>query len=156
MIDYARLAIAITIAVLTAACAFLAHGWHAESQAFAEFRGGVEALGKAQEERTRDRIAQDKARKESSDASYSTALTVLGRDLERLHQPGPGPRDLSAAPADSRCPPTLRCLDRGEFDTALRSYQEREEGFEGRTAALIGEGATVKLRLDTAIHWANP
>lgn len=152
-----RLLIAIALAVLMATSAFLFHAWRAEAEEFAEFRGRVDALGQAAEQRAKDRIALDKARKEASDASYEVALTVLGNDVGRLRkQANGGGVHLSAAPANSACPATQRCFDREQFDTALRVYFERETGSIERTVGLIVEGAKVKLRLDTAIRWANP
>jgi len=156
-VNYLRLGLAIALAVLTAACAFLFHAWRAEAEEFAEFRGRVDALGQAAEARAKDRIALDRARKEASDASYQVALGVLGGDVGRLREQanGGGVR-LSPAPANSACPAGWRCFDREQFDTALRVYFEREAAGAERTVGLIVEGAKVKLRLDTAIRWANP
>lgn len=155
--NYIRLAIVIAIAVLTATCAFLFNAWQDERAEFAEFRGRVDALGQAAEQRARDRIALDKSRKEASDASYQVALTVLGADVERMRkQANPGGLKLSPAPANTRCPEGQRCFDRSEFDAAIGRYFERETGSVERTVGLVIEGAKVKLRLDTAIRWANP
>lgn len=155
--NYLRLGIAIALAVLTLTCALLFHAWRAEAKEFAEFRGRVDALGQAAEQRAKDRIALNKARKEASDASYEVALTILGNDVGRLRKQadGGGVR-LPPAPANSACPATYRCFDREQFDAALRVYFERETGSAERTVGLIVEGAKVKLRLDTAIRWANP
>lgn len=155
--NYLRLGLAIALAVLTVTCAFLFHAWRAEAKEFAEFRGRVDALGQAAEARAKDRIALDRARKEASDASYSVALGVVGNDLDRLRkQANGGGVRLPPAPANSACPATYRCFDREQFDAALRVYFERETGSAERTVGLIVEGAKVKLRLDTAIRWANP
>lgn len=155
--NYLRLGIAIALAVLTMACAFLFHAWRAEAEEFASFRGRVDALGQEAERRAKDRIALDKARKEASDASYQVALGVLGNDVGRLReQARSGGVRLSPAPTNSNCPAAYRCFDREQFDAALRVYFERETGSIERTVALVIEGAKVKLRLDTAIRWANP
>ena len=156
--NYLRLGIAIVLAVLTAACALLFHAWRSEAETFAEYRGRVDAIGQEAEARAKDRIALDKARKEASDASYQLALGVVGNDLDRRmrEQANGGGVRLSAAPAGSTCPAAYRCFDREQFDTALRVYFERETGSIERTVGLIIEGAKVKLRLDTAIRWANP
>ena len=154
--NYLRLAIAAGMAVLLIACAALFHAWRDEAETFASFRGAVEAAGRAQNERTAERVKGDKARKEASDASYQVALTALGNDLGRLlNTPRPGIRVLPPSPAGSRCPDGQRCFDRGEFDSALREHQEREESIDEDAARLIGEGATLKLRLDTAVRWAS-
>lgn len=152
-----RLAVVAALAVLTAVCALLFHAWQGERARFAEFRGRVDALGQEAERRTKDRIALDKARTEASDASYQVALSTLGGDIGRLRkQTAGGGVQLPPAPAGSACPPAWRCFDREQFDGALRVYFEREAAGAERTVGLIVEGAKVKLRLDTAIRWANP
>lgn len=116
---------------------------------YANFRINTEIVGKAAQ-RDADAIkATNEARKAASDESYSKALTVLGADLERLRKrANSGANSLPTPPPSPTCPEGQRCFDREQFDLALGE-------FEGEVLTLVGEGATLKLRLDTAIRWAE-
>lgn len=124
-------------------------GSQTANERYLRLEANVEAVGKAAQERVEAIKATNEARKAASDESYAKALTVLGADLERLRKrASSGANDLPAPAPSAVCPEGLRCFDRDGFDSALREY-------EGEVLTLVGEGATLKLRMDEAIKWAN-
>ena len=125
-------------------------GSQTANEKYLQFKADVEAVGKAKQYEAEIEKAKGAQRAEASDASYAKALTVVGNDLERLRKRvSSGAHDLPAPAPSATCPQGQRCFDREQFDAALRDY-------EGEVLTLVGEGATLKLRLDTAIRWANP
>ena len=116
---------------------------------YAEYRIKVEAEGRSAQAAADAEKALNEARKAASDASYSKALGVLGRDIGELRKrTSSGAYDLPAPAPSATCPQGQRCFDRDGFDAALRD-------FEGEILTLVGEGATLKLRMDEAIRYAN-
>ena len=92
--------------------------------------------------------ARDIERKAASDESYSKALTILGGDIERLRKSRADTHYLPPASTDTRCPETWACFDRAELEQAI---QRLDDGVSG----IVAEGDQVRLKLDTAIQWAN-
>jgi hypothetical protein len=90
----------------------------------------------------------DKQRKEASDASYTKALVLLSADANRMLNARSISDYVPAAPANSRSPETA-CFDRRQLEQALRRLDAGVSG-------LVGEGDETRLKLDTAIRWANP
>lgn len=116
---------------------------------YLQFRQNVETAGKLAQQNADIVAARNAEKAKASDESYSKALSVLGTDLERLRKrTDSGSYSLPAPGPSATCPEGQRCFDRGEFDTALRI-------FEGEVLTLVGEGATLKLRMDESIKWAN-
>jgi hypothetical protein len=140
-----------TIGLILGACWL--HGCHYGEQRiskdYATYRINVESVGKAAQAAADAEKALNEARKAASDASYAKALGVLGRDIGELRKrTSSGAYDLPAPAPSATCPQGQRCFDRDGFDAALRD-------FEGEVLTLVGEGATLKLRMDEAITWAN-
>lgn len=129
------------------------HGCHYGEQRisadYANFRINTEIVGKQAQREADIKAAKDKEKAHASDLSYTKALSVLGSDIERLRKrANSGAHDLPAPAPTPLCAEGLRCFDRELFDSALRDY-------EGEVLALVGEGATLKLRMDTAMEWAR-
>jgi len=139
------------VALAVAAAALAARGWQNEREAFAQYRGAVEALNLAAQERTRARIAIDKSRKETADAQNSAATLAWLAAVDRLRRAaGPvGPIVPAAAPGAAD--PDRACFSRAILDREIRGTLEAfREGARG----LVDEGSTARLKLDTAIRWA--
>lgn len=131
----------------------LAHRYYAprleaEKRAFAEFRGGVEALGRAAIERRQIKERADQLSKEKSDRENKDATGRLLADNRRLRDerdnarggfvPGPAP--------DSRSP-DLACFSRPLLESAIGELV-------GSLRGLAQEGDQSALSLRVAREWA--
>ena len=114
---------------------------------FAEFRGGVEALGKAAEKSARDKEAMDKIFKEKSDAENEAAIAGLNATIKRLRDARPS-RSFVPPAATSSSRPDLACYDRPELERATGDLVESLRG-------LADEGSKATLDLNTAKAWAR-
>ncbi len=118
-----------------------------ERDAFAEFRGGVEALGRAAAERAAMQEKMDKLLKEKTDATYGKTVSDLRVTVKRLRDEadarGSG---VPASPASSSRP-DLACFDRTELSTAFGTLV-------GGLRKLADEGDTSAIALDAAKAWA--
>jgi len=140
------------LALAVAAAGALGKAWDDERQAFASYRGGVDALGKAQEERTRDRIALDKARKETADAQLTSTTAAWAAALDRVRrQAGPVASIVPPAPAGAS-KPDRACFDRAILDRGLRGAMEE---FRSAARGIVEKGDGARLRLDNALRWAG-
>lgn len=139
------------VALAVAAAGLAASGWQNEREAFASYRGAVEALNKAAQDRTRARIALDKSRKETADAQNSAAALAWLAAVDRMRRAaGPvGPIVPAAAPG--AVDPGRVCFDRAQLEREIRGALE---GFRASARGLVDEGSTARLKLDTAIRWA--
>jgi hypothetical protein len=137
----------LAFALLGAWGAWNRHQYRSVTAEYEAFKVATKAAGIAAQQAADARIAADKANKEKADATLKTRIANLAADNKRLRD-NSGSSSLPARPADTGCPETLACFDRGAIDTALRE-------FTGEVATLIGEGAEVRLRLTTAIEWAK-
>jgi hypothetical protein len=135
-------------AYVGAACliAGFAYGWHVESNRFAQYRGAVEAAGKAQELRTEARIAHDGLLKEEADEDNRQAHDRLAATIARLRRDA-GSRVLPTAAA---CPASPEGADRLRADHQ-RAYRDLVDGL--RAEALRGDKSIVDL--NTAKEWAR-
>ena len=116
-----------------------------------QFKGGVEALGRAALAQAKLDTQLALLRKEQADEENrkrTTALTATIRGL-RNERDDARRRFLSAAPAGSQCPEGQACFDRAEFE---RAYGD----LVGEVRALADEGTQVTIDLDTAKGWARP
>lgn len=139
------------LALAVAAAGLATKGWLDEREAFAAYRGAVEALNQAAQERTTARIAADKLRKEVSDAQYAAASTAWVSALDRLRRDaGPvGPIVPAAAPGAAD--PGRACFNRAQLEREIRGALE---AFRTSARGLVDEGSQARLKLDTAIKWA--
>lgn len=91
------------LALAIAAAGLMGQGWLDERETFAQYRGAVEALNKAAQDRTRARIALDNSRKETADAQNSAAALAWLAAVNRVRgEAGPVGPIVPAAPASAR------------------------------------------------------
>lgn len=135
-----------------------AAGWHFEAQRFAEFRGAVQAIGEAQEDRTTARIQTDKQLKQETDRAHQKKLSRLRADhdldLARMRADA----DRSFLPAVPDTPgrsdivrPATVCFDRDKFDAGLRGSLQR---FAERASAIVERGEIGAASFDACAAWA--
>lgn len=118
-----------------------------------QFKGGVEAAGRAQNFasaaaelaaiKRKERADESHAKKSAADRSTIAALR-LRLDAERDSRGGFVP----AAPAGSVCPDGLVCFSRPEFERANGELLER-------VRSVADEGAAVTRSMDAAAEWAQ-
>src|SRR3990167_9306543 len=113
----------------------------------AEFKGGVEALGKAPEQAAKVKEAKDKLAKEKADADKKRLTTDLAATVKRLRDARASRSFVPSAPAASTRP-DFACFDRKALESAIGGFIE-----EARTIADRGSEATINL--DTAKKWAQ-
>lgn len=110
------------------------------------FVATVKAHGEAAKKLADAKAADDKKRKEESDAAYQTSIARLAADNKRLRDErarssyvpaGPGPAGRS----------DLTCFDRTELERALQQFDEG-------VAGLLAEGDADALALTIARRWA--
>lgn len=116
---------------------------------FSTFKLQVEAAGRSAQAAADERKKLDEQKAKASDESYAKALVALGSDIERMRRARSDTNYLPPAPADTKCPEGWACFDRAELQQAIRRL---DEGLSGITQ----ESDSVRLRLETAIRWANP
>lgn len=114
---------------------------------FAEFRGGVEALGKAAEKAAKDKEAMDKILKEKADAANKSNTDTLRATVKRLRDARPGGGGLSS-PTPTATSPDRTCFDPGKLAGALRSLDQGVLG-------IVESGSKAVIDLDTAKAWAQ-
>lgn len=139
--------LAITIAVAGLA----AKGWQDERAAFAAYRGAVEALNHAAQDRTRARIALDKSRKETADAQNSAAALAWLSAVDRVRRAAGPVGPIVPAAAAGAADPDRACFSRAQLEREIRSALET---FRASARELVDEGSQARLKLDTAIRWA--
>jgi hypothetical protein len=139
------------LAMSIAAAGLATKGWLDEREAFASYRGAVEALNKAAQERRTAAIALDKSRKETADAQNAAAALAWLAAVDRLRRAaGPvGPIVPAAAPGARD--PARACFDRAVLEREIRIALE---DFRTATRGLVDEGSQARLKLDTALRWA--
>jgi hypothetical protein len=137
----------LAFALLGAWGAWNRHQLNAVTAEYESFKVETKAAGIAAQQAADASIAADKERKEKSDAMLKTRITALAADNKRLRDSA-GASSLPARPADTRCPETWACFDRGELDSAIRRFTQD-------TSGLVAEGAAVRLQLTTAMEWAT-
>jgi len=125
------------------------HGRYVEERdTFTQFRGGVEALGRAAAERAAAQEKMNQLRKEKADATHGKVVTDLRVTVKRLRDEadarGSG---VPAAPADSSRT-DLACFDRAELGAAFG-------GLVGGFRKLVDEGDASAIGLDVAKEWAQ-
>ena len=137
----------LAFALLGAWGAWNQHRFNAVTAEYESFKVATKAAGIAAQQAADARIAADKANKEKADATLKTRIANLAADNKRLRD-NSASSSLPARPADTGCPETLACFDRGELDTAIRRFTQD-------VAGIVAEGAEVRLRLTTAMEWAK-
>ena len=115
---------------------------------FDQFRGGVEAFGKAAQAAKVAKEAADKLAKEKADRDNKDATGKLAADNKRLRDERDRARGsiVPSAPADSRSP-DLACFSRPEFESAVGRLV-------GQLRGITSEGDQSALELRLAREWA--
>lgn len=140
MTAYIRMA-AIVFVVLLFPAGYL-KGCADEKERFDTFKAEVEAAGKAQQERTKATIAEDRKRKEKADEEHAAAIADLARKL----------RDARSRPVSTpaACP--------SDPDGANRYRAEFERAYRDLVAGLRAEGercSKAVIDLNTPKRWAQ-
>ena len=135
------------LALAVTAAGWATKGWIDEKASFDSFKGGIEALGKQAQDRTRDRIALNKAQKEKADAQNKLLRRSNADLVKRLRDNAPSGSFVPAAPAGSSRP-DLVCFDRAEYSRADGEFTEEARG-------LADEGTAATIDLNTARTWAQ-
>lgn len=141
----------VLLTLLAALVGAFGFGVYLEAGRFEAFKVTVASVGKAQEQRAHDRAVLNKNLKKEADDAYKLKAGKLlagNAALAKCLQVGAGCGFVPARqqPVGSKCPDGQVCYDAGELDAAIRK-------FAARTAGLVGEGETLKLKLDTGIEW---
>ena len=140
------------LALAIAAAGLATRAWLDEREAFASYRGAVEALNQAAQDRTRARISLDRSRKETADAQNSAAALAWLAAVDRLRRAaGPVGAIVPAAAPGAR-DPGRACFDRTILEREIRGALE---DFRAATRGIVEEGDGARLKLDTAIRWAQ-
>jgi len=131
--------------------ASMGFGWvkgaHHEELKAAKFEAAIEAIGKAQAERTKEINARNIKLKEQADHENKRTIDSLRADIKRLRNERASTNFLPpAAPGASR--PELACFDRTELERTLQQFDNEVTG-------LIAEGDEATVNLDTAKLWAQ-
>lgn len=155
---------------IAAAVSGFAYGWHLEAKRFAEFRGGVEAIGRAAEKARAERIEQDKAAKRNAEETHARNEKDLRAQLARLSgvaerlrldnarrsvvPPAPSATESGPGGDDGRI-----CFDREKLregvDRVLARFGGSLAGFAGRYGQSIERGAGALNAFNTCAEWAN-
>ena len=114
---------------------------------FAEFKGGVEALGRAAEKAALDQAMRDKLFKENADAENARLTVALNARTKQLRDARAGSGFVPAAPAGAASPGTAS-FDRAELERAVRALDSAVQG-------LVDEGSKATVDLNTAKAWAQ-
>jgi len=129
------------------ACSFATHGWIAEKAAFDRFKGGVEAVGKAQEERTASIIKLNNARKGEVDAKIKSLSSERDALADKLRQQrSSGSFVPPAAPGAAE--PDTACFSRAALESAIQRLDDRVSG-------LIKKGDQAIVDLNGDKEWAQ-
>ena len=121
---------------------------------YAEFKGGVEALGKAAEKAAKEKEAKDKLAKEKADDDKKRLTTDLAATAKRLRDAN-SRRSTVSAPAPSAASPDRICLDPTKLTSAVRSFGEGIGRFEDGVLGIVVEGSQAVIDLDSAKRWAQ-
>ena len=114
---------------------------------FAEFRGGVAAVGKAAKLAADAQELADRQRKEKTDAENEKVYSNFRSTIKRLRDQRPSGSFVPPAPAGTAGTNTV-AFDRPELESAIRAL---DSGLQG----LVDEGSKAVIDLDTAKRWAH-
>lgn len=143
-----------------AAGAFLAgfaYGFWVESQRYAEYRGGVEAVGRAAEKARDERIGRELAAKKEAERVHAEEKARLAAErdaaLDRLRRES-GRRITPTAPTRTveYVPAGAVCFDSDQLDAGIRASYDR---LLTRLAALIQRGDDAIIEAREARGWAK-
>ena len=145
---YAAIAAALAGAGAVGASKYYGPRLKALQAEYDQFRGGVEALGRAAEKRKAEIELSNKLSKEKADRENKDATSKLLADVKRLRDERDRARGsiVPSAPADSRSP-DLACFARTELESAIGELV-------GQLRGISQEGDQTALSLKVAREWA--
>jgi len=146
---YAAIAAALVGFGAVGASKYYAPRLEAEKRAFAELRGGVEALGRAASLKAKETDEANRKRKVSADDENRRSTNKLLADNKRLRDDRDRARGsiVPSAPADSRSP-DLACFARTEFESAVGGLIRSLRG-------ISEEGDQSAVDLNSVRKWAS-
>jgi hypothetical protein len=112
------------------------------------FRGGVEALGQAAQNRAEETRLADIKRKEDADKEHAKAVAGLNARIAGMRAAVDSGRGFLSAPAPLAASPERTCFDPAGLTDALQSL---DRGFLG----IVETGAKAVSDLDDAKSWAR-
>lgn len=136
--------IVLVLGTSTAYYRWQANRWEAKYETYV---AEVAAVAAAAAERTKATEAKNKKEKELADAKNAARLADLRSANQRLRDEITRGSFLSPA-APGAADPGRACVNRAEFDAALRRFTEG-------AADLVREGDEARAGLDTAREWAR-
>lgn len=145
---YAAIAAALAGAGAVGASKYYGSRLKALQAEYDQFKGGVEALGRAAEKRKAEIELSNKLSKEKADRENKDAASRLLADVKRLRDERDRARGsiVPSAPADSRSP-DLACFARTELESAIGELV-------GQLRGISQEGDQTALSLKVAREWA--
>lgn len=151
LMGYAVLAAVVVIGALGISLKVQTSRLESVKAEYAQFKGGVEALGKAAEAATKAKEAADNERKVKADAENKATAAANARTISELRHQRDSARSgfLSSTPSNSRCPDKQTCFDSADLQRAYGDLVKEVRG-------LADEGTAVTIDLDTAKRWARP
>ena len=112
------------------------------------FKGGVAALGKAAQDRTKAENSTNQKRKQDADKENIAAMALANRTITSLRRDADRARgSFVPGPSPTAKRPDLACFDRTELESAIRGLVTEVRGF-------VDEGGKATLDLNTARIWA--
>lgn len=135
----------VAFALLGAWGAWNRHQFNAVTDAFQEYRVGVEVAGRAAKAAAEARTAYDVSVKGKTDADYQKNVAGLNARIAGLRNASTSTGVVPAAPA-STVRPDLACFDRAELIGAVGNFVVG-------IRAVTDEGAAATLALDSAKSW---
>lgn len=118
-----------------------------EKEDFDAYKATVAAAGKAQEERTKVRIAEDKKAKEKADAEHDKVLAALNARIASLRARRTDSGFMPPA-TPGTASPDVATFNRSELERALRTLDSEVQG-------IADEGSKAVIDLDAAKAWAQ-
>ena len=148
---YAAIAAALVGMGAVGASKYYAPRLEAEKRAFAEFRGGVEALGRAASLKAKETDEANRKRKQDADKENAAAVaalrgTIAGLRGERAKRGAAG--GFVSQPAPDALGLRLSCYDSAKLDDALRKL---DRGIQG----LVAEGDQATIDLNSVRKWIS-
>ena len=113
---------------------------------YAEFKAGVEVLGKAAEKAAKEKEAKDKLAKETADAENARTTANLHAAIAKLRAQRTSSSFLPA-PAPTTGSLDRAAFDRAELERAIRTLDSEVQG-------IVAEGDKAVIDLNTAKGWA--
>ena len=114
---------------------------------YASFVAQVKVLGEEAERKAKQKEAQDKLRKEKSDAETKTAIAGFRATIKRLRDADTSSRFVSPAPAGSPSP-QIACYGRERLNQEI-------SGFTREATDILAELGAAAVELNGAKEWAQ-